>query len=79
MKKNSPDKNSSQWLEFLNLGWILAGTMTITVGGGVWLDSHFQTQPIFILVGTLLGFIGCGYSLYRVIEKLNKEPKTEPP
>jgi F0F1-type ATP synthase assembly protein I len=70
--KEDPDPNSSQWLEFLNLGWVFAGAMTLTVGGGIWLDRHFQTMPILLLVGTFIGFLGCGYSLYRVIQKLNR-------
>lgn len=70
MKKSNPE--SSQWLEFLNLGWMIAGTMGLTVGGGIWLDRHFNTMPVFLILGTLLGFLGCGYSLYRVIQKLNR-------
>ncbi len=86
MKKNKPSRlpkgepgpGSTQWLEFLNLGWIFAGTMTLTVGGGIWIDRRFGTTPAWLLIGTFLGFAGCGYSLYRVIQKLNPSDDGKP-
>ena len=76
--KAKAEAENSQWLEFLNLGWVIAGTMTVMVGGGLWLDSHYKTTPILLLVGTFLGFAGCGYSLYRMIQKLNGSDRAKP-
>ncbi|GEM_PF-2779480 len=77
--KAKSEAENSQWLEFLNLGWIIAGTMTLTVGGGLWLDRHYKTTPVLLLIGTFLGFGGCGYSLYRLIQKLNRNDGAKPP
>ncbi len=69
-ENSEPAKN--QWLEFLNLGWLFAATMTATVLGGLKLDQIFHKAPIFLLVGTIFGFIGCAYFLTRLIKKLNR-------
>jgi F0F1-type ATP synthase assembly protein I len=77
-KKNNPDSGSgskakeNQWMEFLHLGWIFAITLTLTLGAGIWIDQYFGTRPIFLLGGTLIGFAGCGYSLYRIILKVER-------
>ena len=79
LPKGEVGPGSTQWLEFLNLGWILAGTMTLTVWVGIWLDRRFQTAPILLLAGTFLGFTGCGYFLARLIQKLNRGESQVPP
>ena len=85
MKKNNPRQptdsksglDSNQGLEFLNLGWIIAGTMALPLGSGFWLDKYLKTAPFFLLSGALLGLAGCGYSLYRLIKKLNASDNKE--
>ncbi len=32
--------------------------------GGNWLDGRLGTRPLFVLLGTLLGFAGGFFSLY---------------
>lgn len=81
MKRNNPEPvkdGANQWLAFLNLGWILALTMAICVGGGLWLDRHFGTMPILLIGGVFLGFFGCGYSLYRAVRKLESQESPKP-
>ncbi len=61
---------STQWLAFLNLGWLIMLNMLVFAGGGLWLDRRFRTAPWLMLAGVLLGFAGSGYTLYRAVKKL---------
>jgi F0F1-type ATP synthase assembly protein I len=86
MKKSKVDFNkvakegsSTQWLAFLNLGWLIVGNMVVFVGGGLWLDKHFGTTPVLLLTGVLLGFFGCGYTLYRAVKKLERDESSKAP
>jgi ATP synthase protein I len=62
---------ANQWLSLLNLGWVFLATMLLCVFGGLWLDKRFDTAPLFILVGVVLGFAASGYSFYQTLRKLN--------
>ena len=73
--ERAPDNT---WLIFLNLGWIIAGTMTLTLLGGYWLDTHFGTQPIFTIIGVVLGLAGCVYSFYRAVAKAASQETRKP-
>lgn len=84
MKKSNPNSpkpepNSkvaaSQGFEYLSLGWIFAGTMALPMAAGFWIDKHVGTAPLFLLIGALLGLAGCGYSFFRLIQKLNATDK----
>jgi ATP synthase protein I len=47
---------------FLGIGTSLAATVLVGIGGGYWLDVRFRTQPLFLLLG---GVIGLGLALYQ--------------
>jgi len=52
---------------------ILAGT-----AGGLWLDRRLDTQPLFILIGLILGLIIAFWGFYRMVIPIIKaysEPK----
>ncbi|HKP94929.1 MAG TPA: AtpZ/AtpI family protein [Fibrobacteria bacterium] len=82
MKKDSRDPGeeggTDQWLAFLNLGWLIALNMLLFVGGGLWLDKHFGTTPILLLIGVFVGFFASGYTLYRAVKKLEREEARKP-
>ena len=82
MKKNSPEdsgkEDGNQWLAFLNLGWLIVGNMVLFVGGGLWLDKHFKTAPILLLIGVFAGFFASGYTLYRAVKKLERNEAAGP-
>jgi F0F1-type ATP synthase assembly protein I len=50
----------------LGIGFNIAVPLALFVVGGVWLDSTFNTAPIFIIVGVFLGLFASGYYLYRL-------------
>lgn len=40
-------------------------TVVIGVVAGVLVDRHFNTLPVFTLIGLVLGLLGGGLALYR--------------
>jgi ATP synthase protein I len=48
------------------MGTSLAVTVALGVGIGYWLDGKFGTEPIFFLVGALLGLLAAGVQFYRL-------------
>jgi F0F1-type ATP synthase assembly protein I len=75
MKENKP---SNLYLSLLNMGWVIALTMTVFVLGGHWLDERFGTPPLFLLIGVLFGFVSCGYWIFRTIQKIDREDSRKP-
>ena len=77
MKKSKPgdsgEEEGGQWLAFLNLGWMIALNMLLFTGGGLWLDRHFGTAPILLLIGVFVGFFGSGYTVYRAVKNLERD------
>ena len=72
------EESSNQWLAFLNLGWVMVANMLLFAGGGLWLDKHYRTSPILLLIGVFLGFFACGYTLYRAVKKVEREETGKP-
>jgi F0F1-type ATP synthase assembly protein I len=48
------------------LGFGVAVSLALLVGGGVWLDQRLDLAPVFTLIGLLLGLIAAGYQLYEL-------------
>jgi len=40
--------------------------------GGLWLDNKLNTQPLFIIIGLIFGFITAVYGVYRMLLPLFK-------
>ena len=49
------------------MGWYIGGCIVLGVVGGLWLDSKFNTEPILVIVGLILGVIVAFYGVYRMI------------
>ncbi len=48
------------------LGFGIALSLALMVGGGVWLDQKLGTTPLFTLIGLALGLFSAGYQLYEL-------------
>ena len=57
-------------LRLLGLGWYVATCIVVSVVAGIFLDSHFNTKPIFTLLGVLLGTFAAFYGLYKMVSPL---------
>ncbi len=60
----------SRWeaaFRLIGLGWYVGGCIVLGVVGGLWLDNKFNTKPILVIVGLILGVIAAFYGVYRMI------------
>lgn len=60
----------------VSAGIQLGATIFIFVYGGNELDEYFSKRPIFLIIGTILGFIAGFYNLLKDLsrqEKIEKE------
>ena len=57
-------------LRLTGLGWYVAFCIVIGVAGGLALDKLIGTQPLFILLGAILGSIVAFWGLYKMVQPL---------
>ncbi|WP_046174589.1 AtpZ/AtpI family protein [Domibacillus indicus] len=49
----------------------LAGSMIAGIFAGLWLDNHFDTVPLFLIIGLLGGLSAGVYAMVRTIQHFN--------
>ena len=42
-------------LRFVGVGFFIGGCIVLGVLGGLWIDDRLSTEPVFIIVGLVLG------------------------
>ena len=58
----------------IGMGWYVGICIVLGVLGGLWLDNKFNTRPILVIVGLLLGVVIAFYGVYRMIlPNINKK------
>lgn len=60
------------------LGFGVALSLAVMVGGGVWLDRRLDMAPVFTLIGLALGLVAAGYQLYELAQ-LNRKDRDNGP
>jgi ATP synthase protein I len=58
---------------FLGIGFYIAFCIVIGVLGGLWLDRKFHTEPIFLLIGLVLGLVSAFWGMYQMLLPLINE------
>jgi ATP synthase protein I len=74
------EKKMDKWspaLRLIGLGFYIGICIVAGILGGLWLDSKFNTQPIFLLVGLILGLILAFWGTYQMILPLINNNKRE--
>ena len=72
------DKQERSIVSFaLGLGFAIAGPLAVFIILGVWLDSLWNTRPLFILLGIFLGIASAVYAFVRLVVMSNAESKSE--
>ncbi len=61
-----------------SLGFGIALSLALLVGGGVWLDTRFDTTPVWTLIGLVLGMVAAGYQLYELVLVSRKDKQNGP-
>jgi len=64
-------------LRFLGMGWYVALCIVIGIIGGLKLDDVVGTQPLFTLLGVLLGTVAAFYGIYKMALPILKELDTK--
>ena len=60
---------------YITLGIQFVVNILVCVFAGRWLDGHFDTSPIFTLLGSLFGIAAGFYHFFKVV--LNMDRKSE--
>ncbi len=66
-------------LNIIGIGWFIGLSILMGLLGGLWLDNKLNTQPLFIIIGLLFGFIIAIFGIYRLLLPLlkNKENRED--
>ena len=54
-------------MRLIGVGWYVGVCIVLGVLGGLWLDGKFNTRPILVIVGLILGVVVAIYGVYRMI------------
>jgi ATP synthase protein I len=54
-------------IRLVGVGFYIGFCIVGGVLGGLWLDGKFQTQPIFLLTGLILGLILAFWGVYQML------------
>ena len=57
-------------MRLLGLGWYVALSIVLGVGGGLWLDGRLDIRPLFTLLGLALGLVVAFYGAYKMVQPL---------
>jgi len=50
----------------MNLGWTMLFSLLLPLLAGIWLDNRFNTAPLFILIGAVLGVLAATIGVARM-------------
>ncbi len=64
---------------YFDLGLRFAMAIVLGTGGGYWLDSKFNTLPLFLIIGLFIGATSGFLTIYRTVfpQKMTKENEGE--
>jgi F0F1-type ATP synthase assembly protein I len=76
-KPESDEKERNIVSFALGLGFAVAGPLAVFIILGVWLDGLWNTRPLFILLGILLGLVSAVFAFARLLILSSAESKSE--
>ena len=62
---------------YLTLGIQFITTILLCVFAGHWADGKFDTSPIFILIGSLVGIAAGFYHFFKVVLKMDRKSEED--
>jgi ATP synthase protein I len=63
-------------IRFLGIGFYIVACILGGVWLGLWLDGKFNTAPILLLIGLLLGLIAAFGGVFRMLVPFMKDNQT---
>ena len=70
LKVNNIEVSMSRWaaaLRLVGVGFFIGISIVLGVVTGRWLDSKFDTEPILVIVGLVLGLVVAFYGVFRML------------
>lgn len=64
-------------LRLIGVGWYIGISILLGVLAGQWLDSEFDTVPLFTIIGLVVGVIVAGYGFYQMLMPLIRNKKNK--
>jgi ATP synthase protein I len=61
-----------QVLSLSSVGIEMAVSVVIGLFGGQWIDRKLDTEPLFLLVGVLIGSAAAGKAVWRAVKKADR-------
>ena len=74
MHRRSP-RRSPYLFAAIDFGYTLLASLGLFGGLGWWLDGRFNTEPLFLIAGILLGLAVAFNSLLRRLNAIDREVK----
>ena len=57
-------------VQLLGLGWLVATSVVAGALVGLWIDGILSTNPLFLVVGLLVGLATASYGVYKMVVPL---------
>ena len=73
-----PERNYQTIGLAVTMGFGIAISLAVLVGGGVWLDIRLNSAPLWTIIGLALGLVAAGYQLYELVLASSKDRKPGP-
>ncbi len=71
MYEQKPESTTFSALAFsLRLAYSIAIPLVLLTIGGVALDRHFHTKPLFLLMGVGISILFSSYGIYRTVKPI---------
>ncbi len=76
-RDKKPDKDLRQIALFAAVPGLLLGGPLIGYFGGYWADKRFDTEPLFAVVGMVMGLVAAGIEIYKLVKRATAIEKEE--
>jgi ATP synthase protein I len=63
--------------KLIGVGFYISACIIGGVLGGLWLDGQFNTRPIFLLVGLIIGLVAAFWGVYQMLIPMMNNNKRE--
>jgi F0F1-type ATP synthase assembly protein I len=51
----------------LGVGFFVSGSIILGVVGGRWVDGRLNSEPLFLIIGLILGIVVAFYGVYTML------------
>jgi ATP synthase protein I len=70
-------ENWKSAFKLLGVGFYICACIIGGAIGGMWLDSKFNTQPILVLAGLILGLVIAFWGVYQMLIPMIKDNRNK--